>query len=97
MQLDRPEAYETTTELDLMECLLPLTGARALELGCGAAWTTTQLAERYPETQFIATELDVEPERYTEIRLAFMAHMTEDGAHFMKPHRINLLQKPAAE
>ncbi|MEN8180594.1 MAG: class I SAM-dependent methyltransferase [Pseudomonadota bacterium] len=58
MQIDRPDAYETTTELELMESLLPLAGARVLELGCGAAWTTRQLAERYPAAQFIATEVD---------------------------------------
>ena len=58
MQLNRPEAYETTTELELMERLLPLDGVRVLELGCGAAWTTRQLAERHPDSHFIATEVD---------------------------------------
>jgi SAM-dependent methyltransferase len=234
MQLDRPEAYETTSELELMERLLPLDDARILELGCGGAWTTRQLAERHPSSRFIATEvdqvqhtknlqlglpnvefrlegaqavsepdnsvdiawmlkslhhvprelmakamdeirrvvkpgglvwfsepvyvgafnelmslihdekevrelafdaikslvesgamqlrterffnvpgsyvsweqfesrflkvthteLDVAPERYEEIRTAFMARMTDEGAHFLKPHRLDLLQKP---
>ena len=58
MQLDRPEAYETTSELELMERLLPLDDARILELGCGGAWTTRQLAERHPSSRFIATEVD---------------------------------------
>lgn len=238
MQLDQHDAYETSTELDLMERLLPLAEARVMELGCGGAWTIQQLAERYPTTQFIGTEvdqlqheknlqldlpnvefrlegaqeisepddsvdivwmlkslhhvpsrlmqsamqeisrvlkpgglawfsepvyagpfndlmslihdekvvrklafdairslvesgvmqlkaekfinvpgcyaswelfesrflkvthtkLDIEPKRHAEIQSAFMAHMTEDGAHFMKPHRIDLLQKaPVAE
>ncbi len=236
LQLDRPDAYETTTELELMERLLPLSAARVLELGCGGAWTTRRLAERYPGARFIATEvdqiqhaknlqfelpnvefrlegaqgisqpdssvdivwmlkslhhvpqelmdsamreirrvlkpgglawfcepvyagpfndlmrlihdekavrelafeairsqvesgvmqlkdekfinvpgsyanweefearflkvthteLDIDDRRYTEIRAAFLAHMTESGAHFLKPHRIDLLQKPGA-
>lgn len=58
MQLNRPEAYETITELELMERLLPLDGLRILELGCGAAWTTRQLAARHPDSHFIATEVD---------------------------------------
>ena len=58
MQLDRSDAYEITTELDLMESLLPLSNARVLELGCGSAWIARQLAERYPGTAFIATEVD---------------------------------------
>jgi ubiquinone/menaquinone biosynthesis C-methylase UbiE len=58
MQLNRPEAYEITTEQELMERLLPLDGVRVLELGCGAAWTTRQLAERHPGSRFIATEVD---------------------------------------
>lgn len=58
MQLDRPEAYETTTELELMERLLPLDERCILELGCGGAWTTRQLAERHPSARFIATEVD---------------------------------------
>ena len=58
MQLNRPEAYETTTELELMERLLPLGNRRILELGCGGAWTTRQLAERHPGSRFVATEVD---------------------------------------
>ncbi len=58
MVLSRPEAYETATEQEMMERLLPLDGARILELGCGAAWITRQLAERYPASRFIATEVD---------------------------------------
>ncbi|MEN8168261.1 MAG: class I SAM-dependent methyltransferase, partial [Pseudomonadota bacterium] len=41
-----------------MERLLPLDNARILELGCGGAWTTRQLAERHPSSRFIATEVD---------------------------------------
>ena len=58
MVLNRPEAYETTTEQEMMERLLPLEGSQILELGCGAAWITRQLAERYPGSRFRATEVD---------------------------------------
>ena len=58
MVLDRPEAYVTGQELDLMEQLLPFDGMRGIELGCGAAWLTKSLARRYPNARFIATEVD---------------------------------------
>jgi ubiquinone/menaquinone biosynthesis C-methylase UbiE len=32
---------------------------------------------------------------YERIREAFMQHMTEDGAHFLKPSRVDLLRKTA--
>jgi ubiquinone/menaquinone biosynthesis C-methylase UbiE len=56
--MNRPEAYETATEQEMMERLLPLDGAQILELGCGAAWITRQLAERFPRSRFTATEVD---------------------------------------
>ena len=58
MVMNRPEAYETAAEQEMMERLLPLQGARIFELGCGAAWITRQLAERYPTSRFTATEVD---------------------------------------
>lgn len=58
MVLDRPEAYVTGQELDIMEQLLPFDKMRGLELGCGAAWQTRELARRHPECAFIATEVD---------------------------------------
>ena len=58
MQLNRPEAYVTATELELMERLLPLDDRLILELGCGGAWTTRQLAQRHPSCRFVATEVD---------------------------------------
>jgi ubiquinone/menaquinone biosynthesis C-methylase UbiE len=39
------------------------------------------------------TELDIDKARYEQIRTAFLAHMTPDGAHFRKPHRIDLLRR----
>ncbi|MEJ2465777.1 MAG: class I SAM-dependent methyltransferase [Candidatus Thiodiazotropha sp.] len=58
MVMNRPEAYETATEREMMERLLPLRGANLLELGCGAAWITRQLAQQYPDSHFTATEVD---------------------------------------
>ncbi|MEG7522573.1 MAG: class I SAM-dependent methyltransferase [Chromatiales bacterium] len=70
MQLHKPNAYETSTEQALMERLLPLDNARILELGCGAVWTTRQLAERYPASRFIATEVDrVQHEKNLQLNL----------------------------
>ncbi|KRT53703.1 Methyltransferase domain [endosymbiont of Ridgeia piscesae] len=58
MRLNDSQAYQTSTEIDFMERLLPLHGARVLELGCGAAWTLRKLAECYSDSQFIGTEVD---------------------------------------
>ncbi|MCG6941285.1 MAG: class I SAM-dependent methyltransferase [Thiohalocapsa sp.] len=43
------------------------------------------------------TQLDVDAARRAQIRAAFEAHLTPDGAHFMKPHRLDLLRKPAGD
>jgi len=58
MVLDRPDAYTSATEQEMMERLLPLERARVLELGCGAAWITRQLALKYPQSRFLCTEVD---------------------------------------
>jgi ubiquinone/menaquinone biosynthesis C-methylase UbiE len=58
MMINRPDAYETATEPEMMQRLLPLAHARVLELGCGAAWLARQFAERYPDSRFTATEVD---------------------------------------
>ncbi len=42
------------------------------------------------------TTLDIDTARRAKIRAAFDAHLTPTGAHFMKPHRLDLLRKPAA-
>jgi SAM-dependent methyltransferase len=39
------------------------------------------------------TQLDMDRERYEQIKQLFLSHLGEDGAHFLKPHRIDLLQK----
>ena len=40
------------------------------------------------------TELDIDPDRRDQVRHAFERHLTPDGAHFLKPHRSDLLRKP---
>ncbi len=58
MQIDNPDRYRTSTELDVMAELLPLEGARVLELGCGRAWMTRYLAENHAIAHIVATEVD---------------------------------------
>lgn len=58
MVLDDQQAYFSGTEIELMARLLPLDNTRVLELGCGSAWITRQLAQAHPDCQFIATEVD---------------------------------------
>ena len=75
MVIDDPEAYETATEVEMMERLLPLESARVIELGCGAAWITRQLAQRYPNTQFTATEVD-RRQHEKNLRLSIAENLT---------------------
>lgn len=53
-----PSLYTTATELEVMQRLLPLLGARVLELGCGRAWMTRRVAEDFPVAQIVAMEVD---------------------------------------
>jgi ubiquinone/menaquinone biosynthesis C-methylase UbiE len=41
------------------------------------------------------TEHRIDQALYKQIRQAFMQHMTGDGAHFLKPSRVDLLRKAA--
>jgi SAM-dependent methyltransferase len=50
--------YRTAEEVDVIAELLDLRGARILELGCGAAWTTRMLMQRFAPAQIVATEVD---------------------------------------
>jgi ubiquinone/menaquinone biosynthesis C-methylase UbiE len=59
MQIDRPEAYTTATELEIMAQVLPLADARILELGCGRAWMTRRIAEEFHPAAITATEVDL--------------------------------------
>lgn len=58
MRIDDETSYREATELEVMRQNLPLAGARVLELGCGTAWMTRQLAEQLRAGYIIATEVD---------------------------------------
>jgi len=49
---------EVSSDMELIARFLPLEGSRFLELGCGRALTTRQLAETFPVAEIIATEVD---------------------------------------
>ncbi len=58
MQIDNPDAYIAASDLELLPRLLPLEDARVVELGCGRAWMTRQICERFPLRELVATEVD---------------------------------------
>jgi SAM-dependent methyltransferase len=58
MQLNAPDQYHTSTELDAVAALLDIRDARVLELGCGDARTTRALVDRLHAAEVIATEVD---------------------------------------
>lgn len=45
-------------ELDLLEALVPLAGARIVEAGCGAARLARDLLARYPSAEVVGLEVD---------------------------------------
>jgi ubiquinone/menaquinone biosynthesis C-methylase UbiE len=58
MKIDDVNRYQQATELEVMRQYLPVAGARVLELGCGTASMTRQLAGELGAGQIIATEVD---------------------------------------
>ena len=58
MQLTKPGPLPAYTDLQLIATRLPVQGARLLELGCGSAQTTREIAETLPVSEIIATEVD---------------------------------------
>jgi len=58
MQSNDPTAYRDASETEIIANLLDLKGRRVLELGCGAAWMTRLLAERFEPESIVATEVD---------------------------------------
>ena len=58
MQLVGPIDQEAVSEASIYEALLPLAGARILELGCGRAEATRALASRHPDARIKAMEVD---------------------------------------
>ena len=58
MQLEGPQAQSIHNEFEVLRSLLSLSGARVLELGCGAADKTRQLAEHSDVETIVAAEID---------------------------------------
>ncbi len=58
MQIEGPEQQPLLSEYEVLERVLPVTGARLLELGCGAAEKTRELAERSSAREIVAAEVD---------------------------------------
>lgn len=51
-------SYRRLTELEVMQQVLPMRGARVLELGCGRALVTRLMVERLGAARITATEVD---------------------------------------
>ena len=58
MQIEGPQTQSIQTEFEVMTSLLSLSGARVLELGCGAADKTRQIAEHSDVATIVASEVD---------------------------------------
>ena len=58
MQLSGPTKQPVCDELQVIAELLPLDGARLLELGCGAAEKTRQIVEHSDVLEIVAAEVD---------------------------------------
>ena len=57
-QINDPRAYRRADELDILRELAPPSGLKVLELGCGAAWMTRQVATLLGAARVTATEVD---------------------------------------
>lgn len=58
LRLAGPKEQPITNEFVVLTELLPFAGAEVLELGCGAAEKTRQIAERTEVARILATEVD---------------------------------------
>jgi len=58
MKIHDPHTQQRATELEIMSSTLPLAGSHILELGCGRAWMTRQIAQQFSPESIIATETD---------------------------------------
>lgn len=58
MRVEGPGDQPLREEMDVIQELLPLDGARVLELGCGAAEKTRQIAEQTGVVEIVAAEVD---------------------------------------
>jgi len=58
MKIHAPNTQQQATELEIMSSTLPLAGSHILELGCGRAWMTRQIAQQFSSNSMVATETD---------------------------------------
>jgi ubiquinone/menaquinone biosynthesis C-methylase UbiE len=58
MQIAKDGDLPRSSDFEQISKWLPLEGARLLELGCGAAFTTRRLAESFPVREIVAMEVD---------------------------------------
>ncbi len=58
MQIAKTGNLPICSDKELIAQHLPMQDSRLLELGCGAAFTTRQISESYPDIEIIATEVD---------------------------------------
>ena len=58
MQLIGPAEQDIADEIEVLAKLLPLKNAHVLELGCGTAEKTRELAEKTPIASIVAAEVD---------------------------------------
>ena len=67
-------------ELELLASLVPLSGARIIELGCGAAGMVRKLVQRFPDARVTALEVDSVQHRKNIARPAEGIRFVEAGA-----------------
>jgi ubiquinone/menaquinone biosynthesis C-methylase UbiE len=58
MKIANPDPGAVARESDIYAELLPLAGARVIELGCGAADHTLRIAKKYPTARITGFEVD---------------------------------------
>jgi ubiquinone/menaquinone biosynthesis C-methylase UbiE len=58
MQIQGPDEQTAANEFEVLTRMLPFEGARVLELGCGAAEVTREIAERTGVSEIVAAEID---------------------------------------
>lgn len=58
MQIQGPDEQTVASEFEVLTRMLPYEGARILELGCGAAEKTREIAERTEVSEIVAAEID---------------------------------------
>jgi len=58
MQLKQLDNLELSSDFELIGKYLPTTDANLVELGCGAAFTTRMIAEKFPIKHLLALEVD---------------------------------------